>query len=178
MEEGCHGREGGRPLTTDSAKPRKVMNHFYDSLGHSSPIRGGRLSVSRYKRAFFPPRPGWNTSRKLPPTAVISRGGSRVTPSRRYRAIITYFSRRESLKAKMQLLQLSPFREWTKCVVVFDFFSPRREKFSLLASSIKRTRVVCEVWREADCAFQRRFRTGEVGARRLSAGQRRSINAS
>lgn len=80
-------REGGRPLTTDSAKPRKVMNHFYDSLGHSSPIRGGRLSVSRYKRAFFPPRPGWNTSRKLPPTAVISRGGSRVTPSRRYHRV-------------------------------------------------------------------------------------------
>lgn len=40
-----------------------------------------RRPTVRYKRAFFHLVPRWNTSRKLPPTAVISRG-SRVTPSR------------------------------------------------------------------------------------------------
>lgn len=50
------------------------------------------------------------------------------------------------------------FENGRNVIVLRFFFSPRREKFSPLASSIKRTRVVGEVWWEADCAFQRRFR--------------------
>ena len=48
LEEGCHEREG-RMAANDSAKPRKVMNHFYDSLTAILPRseeEEGRLSVN------------------------------------------------------------------------------------------------------------------------------------
>lgn len=63
-----------RMAANDSAKPRKVMNHFYDSL---TTILPRSEEEADYKRTFFHLVLGWNTrARKLPVSGVNC---SRVT---------------------------------------------------------------------------------------------------
>lgn len=184
-----------RMAANDSAKPRKVMNHFYDSL---TTILPRSEEEADYKRTFFHLVLGWNTrARKLPVSGVNC---SRVTSldADNYTPSPSHFSLQQTI-----IFFLSNFRTiFSKCIFsnnsfflfvflkIFLKIFPSNNIYIYIYTLVSRAHVVKKhvLCRDGEAGSgggrliapfsgSRRFRTGEVGARRLSAGERRSINA-
>lgn len=183
-----------RMAANDSAKPRKVMNHFYDSL---TTILPRSEEEADYKRTFFHLVLGWNTrARKLPVSGVNC---SRVTSldADNYTPSPSHFSLQQTI-----IFFLSNFRTiFSKCIFsnnsfflfvflkIFLKIFPSNNIYIYIyiytrfsRSCGEKTRVVSRrggrVWRgEADCAFQRLASIPDRRSRRSSpVGRRKTLN--